>query len=125
MFYRFLILKKIQIIYVLVILIFYNRNDIFLSTIEKLSYEKLLKRIEAIGNGLLSLKILKRIIRLKQFCINKIYGILFAIDYQELNIYLISIENHYKKFGYFFNIINQFTTKSSFNLNFKKLSLFP
>nr|QUG56734.1 Ycf1 protein [Tetrastigma hemsleyanum]WCR50513.1 Ycf1 protein [Tetrastigma hemsleyanum] len=63
---------------------------------------------------------------IEKFCINKIYGILFAIDYQEFDpTFDINRKSLSKKIGYFLNLINQFTRESPSNLNLKRLSLFP
>nr|YP_010131725.1 Ycf1 [Vitis labrusca x Vitis vinifera]QPZ94093.1 Ycf1 [Vitis labrusca x Vitis vinifera]UIX22577.1 hypothetical protein RF1 [Vitis labrusca x Vitis vinifera] len=61
---------------------------------------------------------------IEKFRINKIYGILFAIDYREFE-HTFDRKSLSTKMGYFLNLINQFTIESPSNLNLKRLSLFP
>nr|YP_010314962.1 hypothetical protein RF1 [Causonis japonica]UNA64527.1 hypothetical protein RF1 [Causonis japonica] len=63
---------------------------------------------------------------IENFSINKIYGILFAVDYQKFDhTFDINKKALSKKIGYFLNLINQFCRESPSNLNLKRLSLFP
>nr|YP_010314550.1 hypothetical protein RF1 [Cissus trifoliata]UNA64115.1 hypothetical protein RF1 [Cissus trifoliata] len=61
---------------------------------------------------------------IEKFRINKIYGILFAIDYREFE-HTFDRKSLSKKMGSFLNLINQFTRESPSNSNLKKFFLFP
>uniref|UniRef100_UPI0031F418F2 hypothetical chloroplast RF1 n=1 Tax=Cissus hastata TaxID=149361 RepID=UPI0031F418F2 len=61
---------------------------------------------------------------IEKFRINKIYGILFAIDYREFE-HTFDRKSLSTKIGYFLNLINQFTRESPSNSNLKKFLLFP
>nr|YP_010314880.1 hypothetical protein RF1 [Cissus antarctica]UNA64445.1 hypothetical protein RF1 [Cissus antarctica] len=61
---------------------------------------------------------------IEKFRINKIYGILFALDYREFE-HTFDRKSLSTKIGYFLNLINQFTRESPSNFNLKRLLLFP
>ncbi|MCR2847959.1 hypothetical protein KN825_15420, partial [Weizmannia coagulans] len=61
-----------------------------------------------------------------KFCINKIYGTLFAIDYKEFeHTFDSDRKSLLKEIRYFLNLIKKFSRKPPANLNSKRLSLFP
>nr|YP_010314632.1 hypothetical protein RF1 [Cissus quadrangularis]UNA64197.1 hypothetical protein RF1 [Cissus quadrangularis] len=61
---------------------------------------------------------------IEKFRINKIYGILFSIDFREFE-HTFDRKSLSTKIGYFLNLINQFTRESPSNSNLKKLLIFP